>query len=194
MLSALLAVLVLTVQSQDLTKYVNPFIGTAIEGYTNPGAAFPSGLSLSPLNTYDPLKTNWARPSPYMYGEEWRTQKRVRQMIFQQFHNSPQGLPGNDDCGTTSACLLFAMMGFYPACPGDMDFQLANPLFDKITITLDPAFYPGKQFVIEARNAGKNNCYIGSIELNGKPYHKYTLNHRDIVKGGKLSFVLKDKK
>ena len=112
-------------------------------------------------------------------------------MIYKYFGNSPEGLPGNDDCGTTSACLLFAMMGFYPACPGDMDFQLASPLFDKITIALDPQFYTGKEFVIEARNAGKDNCYIRSMELNGKPYKKYTLNHRDIVKGGKLSFVLK---
>ena len=83
------------------------------------------------------------------------------------------------------------MMGFYPACPGDMDFQLASPLFDKITIQLDSAFYPGKTFVIEARNAGKNNCYIQQMQLNGKPYKKYTINHRDIVNGGRLNFVLK---
>ena len=127
----------------------------------------------------------------YVRGEEWRTQKEVRAMIYKNFSNLPEGLPGNDDCGTTSACLMFAMMGFYPACPGDMDFHLASPLFDKITITLDPQFYTGKEFVIEARNAGKDNCYIQSMELNGKPYKKYTLNHRDIVNGGKLSFVLK---
>jgi len=129
----------------------------------------------------------------YVKGEEWRTQKYVREMIYKNFSNSPDGLPGNDDCGTTSACLLFAMMGFYPTCPGDMDFQIASPLFDKITISIDPSFYPGREFVIEARNAGKNNCYIKSMKLNGKPYKKYTLNHYDIVKGGKLSFVLKEK-
>lgn len=130
----------------------------------------------------------------YVKGEEWRTQKYVREMIYKNFHNSPDGLPGNDDCGTTSACLLFAMMGFYPACPGDMDFQIASPLFDKITIALDPLFYPGKEFIIEAQNAGKENCYIKSMELNGKPYKKYTLNHQDIVKGGRLSFSLEQKK
>lgn len=130
----------------------------------------------------------------YVKGEEWRTQKQVREMIYKNFSNAPDGLPGNDDCGTTSACLLFAMMGFYPACPGDMDFQLASPVFDKITIALDPLFYSGKEFIVEARNAGKDNCYIKSMELNGKPYRKYTLNHHDIVKGGKLSFVLQQDK
>ncbi len=131
---------------------------------------------------------------PYLFnyakGEEWRTQKQVRKMIYEYFRNLPDGLPGNDDCGATSACLLFAMMGFYPACPGDMDFQLASPLFNKITITLNPSFYPGKEFVIEAPNAGRDNYSIKSMKLNGKRYKKYTLNHQDIVKGGKLSFDL----
>ena len=66
--SVIFIVLSLTSQSQDLTHFVNPFIGTSNEGYTNPGAVFPSGLSLSPLNTYDDLRSDWAKPSPYIYG------------------------------------------------------------------------------------------------------------------------------
>jgi len=128
----------------------------------------------------------------YVKGEEWRTQKQVRAMIYKNFSNSPEGLPGNDDCGTTSACLLFAMMGFYPTCPGNMTYQLGSPVFDKITITLDSEFYPGKEFVIETKNAGKRNCYIKSMQLNGKPYKKYTIDHQDIVKGGTLKFILRD--
>ncbi|MHB1179141.1 MAG: glycoside hydrolase domain-containing protein, partial [Daejeonella sp.] len=135
---------------------------------------------------------------PYLFnyakGEEWRTQKQVRKMIYENFSNLPDGLPGNDDCGATSACLLFAMMGFYPACPGDMDFQLASPLFNKITIALNSSFYPGKEFVIEAQNAGRDNYSIKSMKLNGKRYKKYTLTHKDIVKGGKLSFDLSNSK
>ena len=130
----------------------------------------------------------------YVKGEEWRTQHYVREMIYKNFSNSPAGLPGNDDCGATSACLLFAMMGFYPACPGDMDFQLASPLFDKITIALDSTFYKGREFIIEAKHAGKDNCYIQSMMLNGKPYKKFTLNHAIIANGGKLSFDLKQTK
>lgn len=127
----------------------------------------------------------------YVKGEEWRTQREVRKMIGDNFSNSPDGLPGNDDCGATSACLLFAMMGFYPTCPGDMDFQLASPLFDKITISLDEKFYQGKEFVIEAKNAGRDNYLIKSMKLNGKDYRKYSLNHFDISKGGNLKIVFK---
>jgi predicted alpha-1,2-mannosidase len=128
----------------------------------------------------------------YVKGEEWRTQKQVRKMIYENFSNSPDGLPGNDDCGATSACLLFAMMGFYPACPGDMDFQLASPVFDKITISLDPEFYPGKEFVIETKNAGKDNYFIKTMKLNGKTYAGFMINHRDIVNGGRVRIRLKN--
>ncbi|CAL1516800.1 GH92 family glycosyl hydrolase [Chitinophaga sp. MM2321] len=126
----------------------------------------------------------------YVKGEEWRTQKYVREMISGNFNTSPAGLPGNDDCGTTSAWLLFAMMGFYPDCPGNMNFQIASPVFTKITIDLDADFYPGKNFVIESPGA-EENVFIHSLSLNGKPYKKYTLNHQDIVTGGRLVFHLK---
>jgi predicted alpha-1,2-mannosidase len=126
----------------------------------------------------------------YVRGEEWRTQRQVRRIVNENCGNSTDGLPGNDDCGTMSAWLLYAMMGFYPACPGDMNYQLAGPVFDRVTIHLDPAFYPGKQFVIEAENAGKDNCYIRRMELNGKPYRSCTLPHQQVVNGGTLKYVL----
>jgi predicted alpha-1,2-mannosidase len=126
----------------------------------------------------------------YIKGEEWRTQKQVREIVNGNFKNNVSGLPGNDDCGTMSAWLMYGMMGFYPACPGDMDYQLASPVFDRITIQLDPAYYPGKQFVIEAENAGTDNCYIRKMTLNGKPHKAYTLNHKQITAGGTLKYVL----
>ena len=134
---------------------------------------------------------------PYLYnyvkGQEWRTQKQVRDIIDTNFKNNVKGIPGNDDCGTMSAWLLFSMMGFYPTCPGDMNYQLAAPVFDKITIQLDPAYYQGGTFVIEAENAGKDNFYIRKIELNGKKHSSYNINHQDIVRGGKLKFTLYSK-
>ena len=129
----------------------------------------------------------------YVKGEEWRTQKQVRVCVNKYFKNAPDGIWGNDDCGTMSTWLMYAMMGFYPDCPGNMDYQIASPVFSKITIALDPAYYPGKTFVIGAKNAGKDNCYVRSMQLNGKPYKKYTLNHQDIVNGGKLEFLLSNK-
>ena len=130
----------------------------------------------------------------YVKGEEWRTQRQVRKIVNEDFGTGIRGLPGNDDCGTMSAWLMFSMMGFYPVCPGDTDYGIASPVFDKVTIQLDPAYYPGGTFVIEAKNAGKDNCYVQKMELNGKKYSSYTINHQDIVNGGKLKFVLSNLK
>lgn len=130
----------------------------------------------------------------YVKGEEWRTQERVRKIVNEDFLEGVDGLPGNDDCGTMSTWLMYSMMGFYPACPGDMDYQLTSPVFDKITIHLDPAYYPGKTFVIEAENAGTDNWAIQKMELNGKPHKSYTINHQQIVNGGHLKYTLKQNK
>ncbi len=129
----------------------------------------------------------------YVKGEEWRTQKHVRRIINNDFSTDINGLPGNDDCGTMSTWLMFAMMGFYPSCPGNMDYQLSAPVFDKITIYLNPRYYHGGSFVIETENAGKDNCYIKAIELNGKKHPSYSISHNDIIKGGNLKFILSSK-
>ncbi|HZK63619.1 MAG TPA: GH92 family glycosyl hydrolase, partial [Puia sp.] len=75
---------------------------------------------------------------PYLYdeitGSEWKTQQQVRKIISGSFKNAPDGLPGNDDCGSLSAWLVFSMMGLYPACPGSNEYKLTSPSFPKINI------------------------------------------------------------
>ena len=132
---------------------------------------------------------------PYLYnyikGEEWKTQRQVHKLINEYFNNSPGGLPGNDDCGTISAWLIFSMMGLYPDCPGNTDFQISSPVFNKVTISLDSAYYPGKTFVISTDNFGENKYLIKSVQLNEKIYEKFTINHKDIIRGGSLKIKLK---
>ena len=46
----------------------------------------------------------------YLYdwtNEPWKTQERVRMILKNQYHASPDGLGGNDDCGQMSAWYLF---------------------------------------------------------------------------------------
>ncbi|TKG96308.1 glycoside hydrolase family 92 protein [Puteibacter caeruleilacunae] len=134
---------------------------------------------------------------PYFFnffkGEEWRAQKEVRNLIDTYYKNAPGGIPGNDDCGTLSAWIVYSMMGFYPYCAGDMNYAITSPVFDKITIKLDKNFYPGSELVIEADREGKGT-YIKSMELNGKPVKSYFMTHDQMVKGGTLKFKLSDQK
>ncbi|MCC5929963.1 MAG: GH92 family glycosyl hydrolase [Cyclobacteriaceae bacterium] len=126
----------------------------------------------------------------YVKGEEWRTQKTVREIVERDFKNAPEGIPGNEDVGTLSTWLVYSMMGFYPDCPANMEYQLTSPVFSKVTIELDSDYYEGRQFVIEAPEATPDNIYISSMRLNGKAHKKHTIHHNELVKGGKLIYNL----
>lgn len=129
----------------------------------------------------------------YVKGQEWRTQRQVRQLIDTYYKNSPDGIPGNDDCGTLSTWAVFSMMGFYPVCPGNMDFAITTPVFDKVTISLDSKYYSGKKLVINAKKKGSEDIYIDKMTRNGKTWSKYFISHQELVKGGNLDFTLTEK-
>ncbi len=123
----------------------------------------------------------------YIKGKQWRTQKELSYLIKHYFKNAPDGLPGNDDCGTMSAWVAFSMMGIYPICPGDMDFAITMPTFDKITINLNNKYYKGKTFIIEKHSKNKGSDKIVNIKLNNKKYSRYFIDNKDVVNGGVLS-------
>ena len=122
----------------------------------------------------------------YVKEEEWRTQKEVNRLISTYYKNAPNGLPGNDDCGTLSGWVVFGMMGLYPVCPGNTDYAISQPVFDQIEIKLDQNFYPGKKLVISKSGEGE---YIRKISLNGKKHNRYFIKHRELVSGGKLEII-----
>ena len=47
-----------------------------------------------------------------------------------------------------------------------------------------------KTFEVVAQNNSKENVYIQSVLLNGKPYNNSYILYDDIVKGGNLTFVM----
>lgn len=130
----------------------------------------------------------------YFKGEEWRTQKEVQRLLGKYFTDKPDGIPGNDDTGTMSAWAIFSMMGFYPDCPGDASYTLTTPVFDKVTITLDPKYYGKKELVIEAQHPTDSAKYIRSMTLGGKKLDKFRISHHDLVNGGILKMMLEERK
>jgi predicted alpha-1,2-mannosidase len=129
----------------------------------------------------------------YIKGQEWRSQDKVTELINKHFHNTPGGIPGNDDAGTLSAWLVFSMMGFYPTAPGDMNYALVTPSFDKTTITLNQDYYPGKTLILKTKKADDNDKYITDIQFNNKKVKSYFINHLLLTNGGELNFLLADK-
>lgn len=128
----------------------------------------------------------------YLYnysGKPWHTQKYVRKILDEFYNNSGDGLIGNEDCGQMSAWYVLSAMGFYPVCPGNTEYSIGTPIFDEATLHLEN----GKKFSITTKNQSKSNIYIQSAKLNGVNYTRSYIKHEDILKGGKLEFVMGDK-
>ena len=129
----------------------------------------------------------------YFKGEAWRTQKLVRELLGKYYHNAPNGLPGNDDTGTMSTWAIFSMMGFYPDCPGDLDYVVTSPTFNKVTIRLDEKFYPKGELVIESARKTPEDIYIKEVTAGGKKLKGYTISQDELVNAGTLRFTLENK-
>lgn len=139
---------------------------------------------------YDPAnEPDIAYPYLFSYfkGEEWRTQKLVKELLAEYFLNKPWGIPGNDDTGTMSCWAMFSMMGFYPDCPGVPEYTLTTPTFSKVTIHLDPKYYGSDRLVIETKGTGD---YVKSVSINGKKQSSMRINHSAIAAGGTISYTL----
>ncbi|MBP0902988.1 GH92 family glycosyl hydrolase [Mariniflexile gromovii] len=125
----------------------------------------------------------------YLYNnihQPWKTQEMVRKIINTQYSTKPDGYCGNEDCGQMSAWLVFSSIGMYPINPADGIYSLTSPYIQEATIQLEN----GKQFKITTENQSDENKYIQAMTLNGKPYNKLTLTHKEILEGGQLHFVL----
>lgn len=126
---------------------------------------------------------------PWMYamlGVPWKAQTLVFDLIDRYFSDRPDGLPGNDDAGATSAWLVFAMMGLYPVTPGDATYWLSSPMFERVVLDLTPHGRSGEVFEISAPGASRINRFVQTATLNGVPLAEPRLRHEDIVSGGRL--------
>ncbi len=122
-------------------------------------------------------------------GKPWKTQYYTRKIINEMYHNAPDGLSGNEDCGQMSAWYVFSAIGFYPVTPGSDKYIIGSPVFEEVTINLEN----GNSFTIKTHNNLDKNIYIQSAKLNGKPYSKSYISHFDIMQGGILEFEMGDK-
>ncbi|MBP3519227.1 MAG: glycoside hydrolase family 92 protein [Parabacteroides sp.] len=129
-------------------------------------------------------------------GKPWLTQYWVRSVKEQAYgavtpdrgyggHDEDQGQMGG--VSTLMAIGLFSLDGGSARNP---QYDITSPVFDEVTIRLDQAYYPGKEFVIRTRNNSPENVYIQSARFNGKPLDTYHFSHADFIKGGVLELEM----
>lgn len=127
-------------------------------------------------------------------GKPELTQKWVR-AILNEFYGT-EGIHGygygqDEDQGQLGAWYVLSSMGLFDVkglASTEPTFSLGAPLFDKVTIKLNPKYYPGKEFIIQTTGAkGRNpNAYVQSYVLNGQPVEGVHIPFEAVAKGGTL--------
>ena len=141
------------------------------------------------------LHISWLFNEAGKYG---LTQKWVR-AILDKFYGT-DGIHGygygqDEDQGQLGAWYVISSLGMFDV-KGLADehptFALGSTLFDKVTVQLNPNYYPGKEFVICAKNNDKQHVYVKDFLFNGKKLEKPYVRFDDVVKGGCLEMNMTD--
>jgi predicted alpha-1,2-mannosidase len=124
-------------------------------------------------------------------GQPWLTQYWSRRVVNQAFSalSTDRGYNGDEDQGLMGSLAVLMKIGLFEMNSGAEThpvIELGSPIFDKITIHLDPNYYKGKTFEIEVKNNKPENFFIQSATLNGEAHNTQWLLHEELVKGGKL--------
>jgi putative alpha-1,2-mannosidase len=126
---------------------------------------------------------------PWAYdfaGQPWSAQAVTRRAELELFTSKPNGEPGNDDLGATSAWYVFAALGVYPAIPAVGGMALNSPLFPAATIHLGN----GRTIKIEGEGAAAASPYVQSLRVNGEPSEKTWIPWDKLSHGATLEFKL----
>jgi len=127
--------------------------------------------------------------APYLYayvGRAAKTQRLVQDLLDRHFADAPEGLPGNDDSGATSAWVVFSMLGFYPVMPSGEGYVIGSPVFPRAVVHLDPDRPGARDLVIDAPGAGPGNPYVQRATWNGTPLDRPWLTWEQVRNGGVL--------
>jgi len=148
--------------------------------------------------------------APFLFdylGAPWLTQKWARafttKTVTQLYHNhglfknpvikriyrnDPEGyIPTmDDDTGAMSSWFVMSAMGLFPGTPGDPYYLIGSPIFPQLIIHLPN----GRKFIIKAHNVSRDNFYIQSAKLNGKPFDQVWITYQTIMDGGVLEFEM----
>ncbi|MBO6031050.1 MAG: GH92 family glycosyl hydrolase [Prevotella sp.] len=124
----------------------------------------------------------------YLYtllGEPRKAADRIRQIQTTLYTDRMDGICGNEDVGQMSAWYILSALGFYQVEPAGGRYVFGTPLFPEAEVKVK-----GGTFRIVAHNVSDKKRHIRKICLNGKPYNKWYIDHKDIENGGLLEFYM----
>jgi predicted alpha-1,2-mannosidase len=129
-------------------------------------------------------------------GAPWLTQYWVRRVKDEAYGGTTpsSGYNGDEDQGQMGGLGVLMAMGLFDVTGGaatEPRYEITSPLFDRVTVTLDPRYYPGRTFTITTSNNGPGHVYIQAASLNGRPITgRFWITHRELTSGGTLAITL----
>jgi predicted alpha-1,2-mannosidase len=106
------------------------------------------------------------------------------------------GYNGDEDQGLMGSLAVLMKIGLFQMNGGTEEnpaYQIGSPIFDRIVISLNPAYYSEKEFIIKTLNNNPENVYVESGNWNGKPISNWELRHNELTKGGELVLEMSSK-
>ncbi|WP_165025576.1 GH92 family glycosyl hydrolase [Dysgonomonas sp. ZJ279] len=126
--------------------------------------------------------------------QPWQTQRWSRSIMDRYYgHDFANAYLGDEDQGQMSAWFIMAAIGLFQTDGGtnvEPVYEIASPLFEETVIDLGERFGRGKQFVIKAKDASRNNKYIQSAKLNGETLNSFKFPAKDLLNGGILELQM----
>jgi len=124
------------------------------------------------------------------------TQYWTRKVVEKAFSGlTPStGYSGDEDQGLMGSLNVLLKIGLFQMNGGtdkNAEYQIGSPIFNKVIIRLNPKYYLGKEFIINAPENSDENIYIESLKLNNSPLSNCTVSHKEITNGGELFLEMK---
>ncbi|HEY4788816.1 MAG TPA: glycoside hydrolase family 92 protein, partial [Bacteroidales bacterium] len=162
---------------------------------------FPGQKNNAPLRKFINDQRTWInysnQPSTEMAfifnyaGAPWLTQYWSRMVVDSAYSKlTPYyGYNGDEDQGLMGSLSVLMKIGLFQmtgGCEENPKYEIGSPLFDQVTISLQPKYYRAKTLVIKTKNNSPDSPYIQKILQNGKPLHQFYFNQSDINEGATL--------
>ena len=109
---------------------------------------------------------------------------------------SPEnGYNGDEDQGLMGSLAVLMKIGLFQMNGGteaDPAYQIGSPIFDKITIALNPNYYSGKEFIIKTEGNSPSSVYVNSANWKNQTLRHLELSHSQITSGGELKLEMSE--
>jgi len=125
----------------------------------------------------------------YLYnyaGQQYKCAEIVRKVLDELYFDDHNGVCGNEDAGQMSAWYVLSAIGLYQVEPCGGPFVIGSPAVKSATLDLGG----GKTFTVKAVDNSKENIYVASAKLNGRPLSRSWISYGEIMAGGVLELQM----